>query len=139
LDFFVYTALMKQGRIDEANQTFDRLADYLMDLLELNDGYRDNYLLVLADILCSKNQYEKAMEYLKQVNSYALKPLWYIIELERFKDHEVIWVDQEFQLIYNTLNSRWQEEHERVRNWMDKNGMLQVIKGRAKQFIRYAS
>jgi len=66
------------------------------------------------------------MEYLKQVDNHALKPLWYIIELGRFKDHEVIWADQEFQLIRNTVTSRWQDEHEKVRIWMDKNGLLQV-------------
>lgn len=126
LDFFAYTALLQNGRIDEANQTMDRLADYLMNLLELNEGDRDIYLLVLADIFCNKNQYEKAMDYLKQVDSHALKPLWYIIELERFKDHEVIWADQEFQLIRNAVTSRWQGEHEKVRIWMDNNGLLQV-------------
>jgi len=126
LDFFSYTALLKNGRIDEANQMMNRLADYLMNLLELNEGDRGNYLLVLADISCNKNQYEKAMEYLKQIDNHALKPLWYIIELERFKEHEVIWADQEFQLIRNTVTSRWLEEHEKVRIWMDKSGWLQV-------------
>ena len=126
LDFFAYTALLKNGRIDEANQMMDRQADYLMILLELNEGDRGNYLLVLADIFCNKNQYEKAMDYLKQVDSHALKPLWYIIELERFEDHEVIWTDEEFQLIRNTVTSRWQEEHEKARTWMDKSGLLQV-------------
>jgi len=129
LDFVAYTALMIKGRIDEANQTLDQLTDYLMNLLKLNDGdrdYRDYYLMALADIFCIKKQYVEAMEYLRQVDSHSLKPLWYIIELENFKGHEIIWADPEFKLIYNTLKSRWQEEHEKVRLWMAENGMLQV-------------
>ena len=126
LDFFTYTALLKKGRIDEATQTEDRLTDYLTNLFELNDEDRDYYLLCLVGIFRKKQQYVEAMEYLMQADSHALKPLWYIIELEEFKDHEVIWEDPEFQLIYNTILSRWQEEHERVRLWMAENGILQV-------------
>jgi len=125
LDGIAYHALTEMGRIDEANQAMARLGDYIMNLLKMNEGKRESYLLILAEIFCNKNQYVEAMEYLKQVNYQALKPLWYIIELEKFKGHDVIWEDPEFQLIYRTVISRWQEEHEKVRNLMEENGLLQ--------------
>jgi len=117
-------ALLGKPQLKEVSLEIDKRAQYLQDLLESDIGNRDSYLLSLAEINCIKDQTEKAMEYVRKIDRYSLKPLWFIIALEDYPVYESIREEDEFQMILRSLNSIWQAEHERVRQWMSENHLL---------------
>lgn len=117
-------ALLDGGQDEEAYRLIDRLEDYMVSMLESDVQRRDLNLLNLTAVYCLRQQDEKAMEYIRQIDRGSLKPLWFIILLEDFPAFVTIREDQEFQLILNALKLTWQEEHEKVRLWMAKNDML---------------
>ena len=117
-------ALLGKPQLKEVSMEIDKREKYLRDLVEYDIGKRDNYIPSLAEIYCIKDQTEKAMETLSQIKLHTVKPLWYIITLEEDPIYESIRGEYEFQTILRSLNSTWQTEHERVRQWMVENQML---------------
>jgi len=115
---------MENGLNEEAMQLMDRLEEYVLSVLESDVGRRDINILALVSVYCLRNQNEKALEYLRQIEWRSLKPLWWIITLEDYIFFEPIRADPEYQLILNTLKNTWQEEHWKVRNWMVENDLL---------------
>jgi tetratricopeptide (TPR) repeat protein len=123
LEFFIGQALMNKGRIEEAQQMMDKLETYMMSLLQSDLGHRDAYLLNLFQVCNSRDQYARAMDYLKQIDENSLKPNWFIIELEH-SPYQEIQADPDYQRILKTLKSTWQTERVKVKLWMENNDML---------------
>ncbi len=124
IELLLGMALLDKGQNEEAMRMVDSLEDYMKSLLESDVGRKEFYLLILAEVYCFKNQQDKAMEYLRQIDWHSLKPLWWIVLLEDYPQYETIRSDPEFQLILSTLKSTWQEEHEKVELWMVENDLL---------------
>jgi len=114
----------KKGRIEEASEMINRLIEYKLQLIGSEVGDKDYLLLTLAACYAVIGQPEKAMESIKQIDRYALKPNWFMITMEDVHFFQDIRADADFQMILNTLNATWQAEHERVRQWMEESDML---------------
>ena len=120
----IYQLLLEEGRIDSANQVLDKVEDYLLDQINSNIGNKDYCLQNLINAYCLRNMCDKAMEYLKQMDTHALKPLYLLIEIENLPGNCSLYRDPEYQRILNSLKTTREAEHERVRQWLEENEML---------------
>ena len=117
-------ALLEKPQLDEVSVELDKREEYYRRLLESDIGNKDYNFCSLAQICCIKDQTEKAMEYMREIDRYSLKPLWFIIALEEDPIYDSIREEDEFRMMLRSLNLTWQAEHERVRQWMTENNML---------------
>jgi hypothetical protein len=112
---------LNSGHIEEANLVLNRLRDYLISMLESDEGrLSQSYSLTLAEIYSLKDQQDKALEYLNQIDRQSLHPLWYIIAIETFHCHDNSPVSKKIHLILQDLTSNWQREHDKVILWMEE-------------------
>lgn len=117
----VGTALLNSGHNEEASLVLNNLRDYLVSMHESDEGrLSHSYSLTLAEIYSLKDQPEKALEYLNEIDRRSLQPLWYIIAIETFQCHENSPVSKKIQLILQDLKSNWKREHDKVRLWMEE-------------------
>ena len=116
--------LWHKGEKKEAMQNFEIQARFSNQLIESNEGGRDYNLLQLAQIYALTGQSNKALEYLGMVDYKELKPRWFIVRMDESPFFRKIKTDQRFQEILNTMKSVWQEEHEKVRAWLEEEEML---------------
>jgi tetratricopeptide (TPR) repeat protein len=118
--------LFKLGRFDEAEFYFDKQLEYCLTHIELNYKYAQMRAAHydLAGVYAFTGDKEKAYQYLNEFSTRESFPLWWV---SLFKDDPLfdsIRDEPEFQQILSDVESKYQAEHERVRQWLEENDML---------------
>ena len=78
----------------------------------------------LAAFYVLRGEKEKALEYLRILNQKKLIPFWRIGVIKLDEIFDSIRDDPEFQQIVRDMEAKYQAEHERVRQWLEKNEMI---------------
>jgi len=79
----------------------------------------------LAGIYAFLGDKEKAYQYLDEFNTMNFYGLWWI----SYAKHDVLFNsirnEERFQKILQNVEAKYQAEHERVRKWLEEQGMLE--------------
>ena len=119
-------AFWLNGREEEAEHYFDLQVDYCEQAINLGRPYAiDKYTYYdLAGIYAFRGNTEKALENLRIFNQREIQG-FLIASLIRFDPLlDNIRSEPEFQKILGDVEAKYQAEHERVRQWLEKNDML---------------
>jgi TolB-like protein len=123
INWIVGEVYWAKGRYEEANEILDPMVTYLADLLDSKTGWNEWNYIILGNLLALRGQGDRAMHYLKKFDLQKPVQSWIISLLESpsFRD---LHSDPEFQEILSQLKTRWQEEHDKLRIWMEENNVL---------------
>ena len=80
--------------------------------------------LDLAAINAIKGEKEKAIENLKKFNQRKMMPSFVVSSIKYDPMYDNIREEPEFQQIAREIEAKYQAEHDRVRDWLDKNNTL---------------
>ena len=115
------------GFESEAESYFKRGLEGLNEVVELDRIQKFTSYYILAAYYALMGARDKAYEYLRlycQVQS----PLYYMVK-DLNNDHmlDSIRDEPEFQQILKDVETKYQAEHERVRQWLEENKMLYLL------------
>jgi len=124
--FRIGHAYWVNGFKQEAAYYFDAGLEYYNKLLELDRHFaRDIYIYRnLAAMHAFLGDKDKAFEYLRLYNQSQRFPHFEIKDLKNDPLFESIRDEPEFQQIVRDVEAKCQAEHERVRKWLEEQGML---------------
>jgi TolB-like protein len=116
---------LKNGYKKEAEYFFDRQLEYCNKSIELGRPYGLYWVYYdLAALYAFQGEKEKAME---NLNLYIQNPVIPLSMVTRIKNDPLfdnIRDKPEFQQIVKEMETKYQAEHERVRQWLEENDML---------------
>ena len=115
------------GFEEEAEQYFTTGLEQLNKMIELSryDLHEEIYTYYsIAAIYAIRGDKDKAYEYLELVNQRPRMSIWMIRELKNNPLFDSIRAEPEFQQIVQNIEAKVQAEHERVRRWLEEEGML---------------
>jgi TolB-like protein/AraC-like DNA-binding protein/Tfp pilus assembly protein PilF len=119
-------AYWKNGYKKEAEYYFDKQIEYCNNAIKLGRKNR-NQLFSYYDLACVyafRGEKEKAYENLRNLNQLRVAPLWLVTFFEHDPLFDSIKNEPEFQQIARDIAAKYQAEHERVRKWLEEQGML---------------
>jgi TolB-like protein len=119
-------AFWKVGKHKEAEYYFNEQIKYGTESIKLN---RDNASTKraqydLAGVYAFLGNKTKAYQYLDDFNTMNFYPLWWLTYLKNDPLFESIRNEERFQKILQNVEAKYQAGHERVRKWMEEQGML---------------
>jgi TolB-like protein/Tfp pilus assembly protein PilF len=116
----------KAGLKDQANSLFDLQEQYCLDMIELGRGPAKSGFAYydLAGVYAFRGQKELALENLRIFNHKDNVGIWLVTLINDDPLFDTIRDDPEFRQIVRDVEARYQAEHERVRQWLEKNDML---------------
>jgi TolB-like protein/Tfp pilus assembly protein PilF len=116
----------QNGYKKEADYYFDKQLEYCNGIIEVGrrphqdiDVYYD-----LAGVYVFRGDKEKAYEYLRIFNQRTRIPLRMVTLLKDDPLFNSLRNEPEFQQIIRDQDAKYQAEHERVRKWLEEQGML---------------
>jgi tetratricopeptide (TPR) repeat protein len=129
-DFFglhrVGWAYLKEGDKKEAEYYFNELIKYCEKVKELGrvsvDKLRPAY--DLAGAYAVMGERVEAYENLRIWTKMAVCPLWWLTYLKYDPLFDSIRNETQFQKIVKEMEAKYQAEHERVKKWLEEQGML---------------
>ena len=119
-------AYWQNGFRKEADYYFHRQIESCNNENKLS-GARSKLLLTyydLAGIYAFRGEKDKAYENLRIFNHGQVVPLWLVRLLKTDPLFDSIRNEPEFQTIEQDIETRYQTEHERVRNWLEEQGRI---------------
>ena len=119
-------AFWKVGKHKEAEYYFNEQIKYGTESIKLN---RDNASTKraqydLAGVYAFLGNKTKAYQYLDDFNTMNFYPLWWLTYLKNDPLFESIRNEERFQKILQNVEAKYQVGHEKVRKWLEKQGML---------------
>src|ERR1035437_6223630 len=119
-------AFWKVGKHKEAEYYFNEQIKYGTESIKLN---RDNASTKraqydLAGVYAFLGNKTKAYQYLDDFNTMNFYPLWWLTYLKNDPLFESIRNEERLQKILQNVEAKYQAEHERVRKWLERQGML---------------
>jgi TolB-like protein len=117
-------AYWQNGYKEKAEYYFNELIRYCDRLKKMGryDPFRPEY--DLAAVYAFTGNREKAYENLRLWAKMPSCQLWWLIYLKNDPFFDSIRNEPEFQQIVGDYESKYQAEHERVRKWLEEQGML---------------
>ena len=115
------------GYREKAEYYFKTELEYYNEILGLDrrqSGHELTIFYNLASIYAFLGEKDKAFENLRIINQNQRMPIWIITKLENDPHFDYIRDEPEFQQILRDIEAKYQEEHERVRKWLEENDML---------------
>ncbi len=116
----------ENGKYDEARYFFDEQITAYQKVQNL--GRLQHELLYtfldMAAIHAFRGEKEMALENLRKFKEKQSMPVFVITLLTQEQYFDSLNNDPEFMNIYNEINAKYQAEHERVRKWLEEQGML---------------
>jgi TolB-like protein len=116
----------KNGDKKEAEYYFNEQKKYCEEAIKKGrrystelDAYYD-----LAGVYAFMGDKGKAYENLKIWDTFPIFPLWYVVWLKDDPLFDSIRNEPEFQQILRDVEAKYQAEHERVKKWLEEQGML---------------
>jgi TolB-like protein/class 3 adenylate cyclase/tetratricopeptide (TPR) repeat protein len=114
------------GKTEEAKYYFDKQIEYCLESIRLNRVYAVNKWahIDLAAVYAFLGEKEKAYQYLKEFDKRHFETLWSVNVLKHDPLFNNIRNEERFQKFLQSVESKYQKEHERVRVWLAEEGML---------------
>jgi hypothetical protein len=78
----------------------------------------------LVSTYAFRGEKNKACENLKVFNKRPVLPLWWTTYFKYDPLFDCVRYEPEFQQIVRNVEAKYQAEHERVRKWLEEQGML---------------
>jgi len=119
-------AFNRAGREKEAKYYFDQQIKFSEKALRLNRSLsRSNAAIYdLAGTYAFLGEKEKAYKYLDEFERSSNFSLWWILWMKYDPLFNKIREEERFQKIFLNIQAKYQAEHERVRKWLEEQGML---------------
>jgi len=119
-------AYWKNGNKKEAEYYFSKQIEYCNNAIKLGRKNR-NQLFSYYDLACVyafRDEKEKAYENLRNLNQLRVAPLWLVTYMKHDPLFDSIKNEPEFQQIVIDIETKYNAEHQRVRKWLEEQGML---------------
>lgn len=119
-------AYFQNGYTEKANYYFNLQKQYCEDQIKLNrENVKFKFVYYdLAAVYAFKGEKEKALENLRIFNERKTMPFWAVGLIKTDPLFENIRNEPEFQQIVKDVDAKYQAEHERVKKWLEEQGML---------------
>jgi TolB-like protein/Tfp pilus assembly protein PilF len=116
----------KMGKFKEADYYFKLQLEYCNESIKSNLGYAQSYYAYYdrAGVNAFMGEKEKAYEDLKIFKKRKEIRLWMVILMKNDPLFDSIRNETEFQKIVRDIEAKYQAEHERIRKWLEEQGML---------------
>jgi TolB-like protein len=113
------------GNKEEAEYYFNGQIKYCNKSIELKRSSYGPYAYYdLAGLYAFKGEKDKAYNNLRVFNQIQRVPLWMANLIKTDPLFNSIRNEPEFQQIFKDIEAKYQAEHERVRKWLEEQGML---------------
>jgi tetratricopeptide (TPR) repeat protein len=119
-------AFWKMGKYKEAENYFNQQIRYGTEMIKLGrqSSSRMAAQYDLAGVYAFRGEKEIAYRYLDEVNKKKIFPLWWVTMFKHDPLFDSIREEERFQAILRDVEAKYQAEHERVRKWLEEQGML---------------
>ena len=119
-------AYWKNGYKKEANDYFEKAKENCINEIQLGRYRTEQYFTYydLASIYAFLGDKEKAYDNLRLFNQRQIMHSWYVRLVKNDYLFDSIKDEPEFQQIVKDMEVKYQEEHERVRQWLEENEMM---------------
>ena len=116
----------KNGYKKEADYYFDKQINWCDSIIRLNRPWAQAHYTYydLAGVYAFRGDKAKAYENLRIFNQRKTEYLWMVSLIEDDPLFESIRNEPEFQQIIRDVEAKFQAEHERVKKWLEEQGML---------------
>jgi tetratricopeptide (TPR) repeat protein len=115
---------LKNGFKKEAEKWFNNQKNFSEESLKKGRFYSFEAYLDLAQAYALLRNKEKVVENLRMLNKIRVCPYWMSRAIKDLPFFDSISNDPEVRQILGDLESKYQAEHERVRIWLEEQGML---------------
>lgn len=117
----------KAGIKEEANTLFDLQKQYCLDMISLGRAPATSGFAYydLAGVYAFQGEKDKALENLRIFNKRKMNGIWMVTLINDDPLFDNIRNEPEFQQILHDVQNKYQAEHERVKQWLEENDMLQ--------------
>jgi TolB-like protein len=115
------------GDTVKANYYFDMQLKFSLEQIELDRIWATLHYFSyydLAAIYAFRGDFQKSLEYLRIFNQRKTMEVWCVSMLKNDPLFKSIQNEPEFQEIVRDVESKYQAERERVRQWLEENDML---------------
>jgi tetratricopeptide (TPR) repeat protein len=118
-------AFWKMGKYKEAENYFNQQIRYGTEMIKLGrqSSARMAAQYDLAGVYAYRGEKETAYQYLDEVNKKKIFPLWWVTMFKHDPLFDTIREEERFQAILRDVEAKYQAEHERVRKWLEEQGM----------------
>jgi len=119
-------AYWKVGKEKEALLFFNEQIKNLSESIRLHRDFGSNKRAQydLAGIYAFLGYKNKAFKYLDEFNTMDFYPSWWVIYVKYDPLFDSIRNEEKFQKILRNVEAKYQAEHDRVRKWLEEQGML---------------
>jgi tetratricopeptide (TPR) repeat protein len=117
-------AYLKNGYKEKAEYCFKETINNCKKLIELKRSYKPFAYYDLAAAYASIGDKDKAYKNLRIFNQIQRIPFWQEVLIKTDPLFNSIRNEPEFQQISKDIEAKYQAEHERVRKWLEEQGML---------------
>jgi hypothetical protein len=115
---------LKNGFKKEAEMWFNDQKNFSEESLKKGRFYSVDAYLDLAQTYALLGDKGKALENLRMLNKIRVCPYWMLNAIKKLPYFNSISDDPEVRKILSDLEAKYQTEHERVRNWLEKQDNL---------------
>jgi len=119
-------AYHRVGKTEEAKTYFDQQIRFSEESIKLKRRLSKSSAAQydLAATYAFIGETGKAYKYLEEVNKKSDSSLWWILMMKDDPLFQSIRNETEFQNIVKNMEAKYKAEHERVRKWLEEQGML---------------
>jgi tetratricopeptide (TPR) repeat protein len=119
-------AYWQNGYKEKANYYFKKQIEYSDSEIELRRTPKEQFEKYwdLASVYSFMGEKEKAYNYLEIYNRKQIMSLYDVTGFRHFPFFDNIRNEPAFQKIVSDAEAKYQAEHERVRKWLEEQGML---------------
>jgi tetratricopeptide (TPR) repeat protein len=114
------------GDKEEADYYFNEQKRYSQESIKMGRTYANSFAAYydLAGVYAFKGEKDKAYKNLRIFDQIQRVPLWMSMLMKTDPLFNSIKNEPEFQQIVRDVDAKYQAQHERVRKWLEENGML---------------
>ena len=117
-------AFWQVGKQDEAKYYFNEQIRHSLENIRLNRMIFGSDHDVMAQVYSILGEKEKAYHYLDEFNKRSFFSSWDLHDVKRNPMFNSLRDEERFQQIMQNMEAKYQREHERVRVWLEEEGML---------------
>jgi tetratricopeptide (TPR) repeat protein len=117
-------AYLKNGYNKEADFYFNKQIDYCNDIIKSDRPQKIYAYYDRAGVFSIRGNKKRAYNDLRMFNKGQREGLWMVNLIKADPLFDSIRNEPGFQRIIRDVEARYQAEHERVRKWLEKQGML---------------
>lgn len=119
-------AYWKNGLTEEAETYFNQQMDYCKAMNTTGRTFSQMLWTYydLAAVYAFRGEKKQAFENLRILNQKEVFSLWIPLTMESDPLFDGIRAEPEFQAIQRDIRSKYEREHQRVRLWLEENGLL---------------